>query len=77
MWCGWWLSLVWRRAGLFSGSGNSAMKPQTATGTVVPVAYPLVKRIWAPMLIICGLGLTAAWISFWGYTLVTWIERVI
>ncbi len=31
---------------------------------------PLFHRIWPPAFIICGLGLTAAWVSFLGYAVV-------
>ena len=36
-----------------------------------PVADPLIRRMWAPVMIALGLGLTGTWISLLGYGLVT------
>jgi hypothetical protein len=36
-------------------------------------AESLFQRIWPPVFIGCGLGLTAAWVSFLGYAVVRFI----
>jgi hypothetical protein len=39
-----------------------------------PVADPLIRRMWAPVMIALGLGLTAAWTCLLWYGLVSLIE---
>ncbi len=46
------------------------MRTDTVTGDaslVITRSEPLFHRIWPPVVIVCGLGLTAAWVSFLGY----------
>ena len=49
------------------------MQTQTANAQTAPApaAEPLTRRMWAPVMIALGLGLTAAWACFLGYGLVT------
>jgi hypothetical protein len=53
------------------------MRADTITGDASLVATassePLFHRIWPPVFIVCGLGLTTAWVSFLGYEVVRWI----
>ncbi len=51
------------------------MQAQTLNASI-PAAKPvepLIQRIWPPAGIGLGLGLTAAWVSFLGYGLITLI----
>jgi hypothetical protein len=49
------------------------METQTAIAQTVlaRVADPLIRRMWAPVMIGFGLGLTGAWMSLLGYGLIT------
>jgi hypothetical protein len=38
---------------------------------------PIFQRIWPPAALACGLGLTAAWVSFLGYGLFSLVELAI
>ena len=50
------------------------MQTQIAITPTAPVGYPLVHRIVAPAIIVCALGLTAAWIFLLGYGLVRLVD---
>ena len=47
------------------------LKPLIAQTVLAPVADPPIRRMWAPVMIGFGLGLTGAWMSLLGYGLVT------
>ena len=40
----------------------------------IPKAKPFFYRIWPPVMVVFGLGLTAAWTSLLGYGLVKLVE---
>ncbi len=49
------------------------MRADTVTGDASLVATrseSRFHRIWPPVFIVCGLGLTAAWVSFLGYEVI-------
>jgi hypothetical protein len=46
----------------------------TADSRSTPAAQPLFDRMWAPVMIALGLGLTAAWTCLLWYGLVSLIE---
>jgi len=57
-----------------SPSALAATAPAiSAASRSAPAAQPFFHRIWPPAIIALGLGLTAAWISFLGYGLVSLI----
>lgn len=43
----------------------------SASGTAEKASDPLFRRIWPPAFIAFALGLTAAWVSFLGYEIVS------
>jgi hypothetical protein len=52
---------------------QTAIAPTTPT----PATKAFIRRIWAPAIIVIALGLTAVWVIFLGYTLVSTIERAL
>ena len=58
-----------------ASDGGTAMQTQTANAQTAPApaAEPLTRRMWAPVMIALGLGLTAAWTGLLGYGLVSLI----
>jgi hypothetical protein len=53
------------------------MQTQTVIAPIAltaPATHSLIHEFWPPGVIICGLGLTAAWVSFLGYGVVLLIE---
>ena len=59
------------------GNERPTMQTQTAIAPTTPVRDPLILQILRPIMVAFGLGLTAAWISFLGYGLVTLVGFVI
>jgi hypothetical protein len=57
----------------------ATMQTQAATAMTVPALAVKARlhQVWAPAVIACGLGLTAAWISLLGYGFVSLIELMI
>ena len=53
------------------------MQAQTAIALTAPEPRALVHRILPPVIMACAVALTAAWISFLGYGLVTLMELAI
>jgi hypothetical protein len=47
---------------------------QTSPETFAPARDFLIRRIFAPAMIACGLGLTVVWISLFGYGLIKLLE---
>ena len=56
-----------------------SIQTQTAIAptALMPAVNPFIRRIWAPAIIVIALGLTAVWVIFLGYTLVSTIERAL
>jgi hypothetical protein len=43
------------------------MQTQTAIARAIPSTDPIFQRIWPPVAIACGVGLTAGWVALLGY----------
>ena len=56
------------------GKGDDGKKIQTGLAMITHATDFLIRRSFAAVMIACGLGLTVAWISLFGYGLIKLLE---
>jgi hypothetical protein len=59
-----------------ASNGKAAMQTQSAMAPITltaPATHALFHQFWPPVVVACGLGLTAAWTGLLGYGLVSLI----